>query len=105
MNGRKCLLMSVTDAESYLLNWTTIGRLVKVVVILIDLVIGQKIKKREINESVDLSIGDCIFTIIALAIVSPCLGTCGFNVCLTISLLVGFTWGLLNEIRIQIAYK
>ena len=43
-----------------------------------------------------------VYTIIALAIVSPCLGIWGFNVCLTISLLVGFSWGFLNEIRTQI---
>ena len=43
-----------------------------------------------------------VYTIIALAIVSPCLGTWGFDVCLTIALLVGFSWGILNEIRVQI---
>ena len=43
-----------------------------------------------------------VYTIIALAIVSPCLGTQGFDVCLTIALLVGFSWGILNEIRVQI---
>lgn len=46
-----------------------------------------------------------IYSVIAFIICSPCLGAWGFNVCLTISLLVGFTWGLLNEIRIQIDYK
>ena len=46
-----------------------------------------------------------VYTIIALAIVSPCLGSWGIDVCVTIALLVGFTWSLLNEIRIQIAYK
>ena len=72
------------------------------VVILIDSAIGQKINKREINESVDLSIGDCIFTTIALAIVSPSLGAWGFELCGTIALLVAFSWGLLNEIRVQL---
>ena len=43
-----------------------------------------------------------VYTIIALAIVSPCLGTWGFDVCVTIALLVGFSWGFLNEIRVQI---
>ena len=42
------------------------------------------------------------FTTIALAIVSPCLGAWGFDVCVTIALLVGFSWGLLNEIRVQL---
>ena len=42
------------------------------------------------------------FTTIALAIVSPCLCAWGFDVCVTIALLVGFSWGLLNEIRVQI---
>ena len=46
-----------------------------------------------------------IYSVIAFILVSPCLGTWGFNVCWTISLLVGFTWSLLNEIRIQIDYK
>ena len=46
-----------------------------------------------------------VYAIIAFIICSPCLGTWGFNVCWTISLLVGFTWSLLNEIRIQIDYK
>ena len=43
-----------------------------------------------------------IYSVIAFIICSPCLGTWGFNVCLTISLLVGFSWGFLNEIRVQI---
>ena len=43
-----------------------------------------------------------IYSVIAFIICSPCISTWGFNVCLTISLLVGFTWGLLNEIRVQI---
>ena len=43
-----------------------------------------------------------VYTIIALVIVSPCLGTWGFNVCWTISLLVGFSWGFLNEIYTQL---
>ena len=59
MSGRKSALMNVTDAEIYLSNWTTIGRIVKAVVILIDLVIGQRIKKRKINENVGLSIKTC----------------------------------------------
>lgn len=46
-----------------------------------------------------------IYSVIAFIICSPCISTWGFNACLTISLLVGFTWGLLNEIRIQIDYK
>ena len=40
MNGKKFLLKSVTDDENYLFNWMTIGRIAKVVVILIDSVIG-----------------------------------------------------------------
>ena len=59
MNGRKSALKRVTDDESYLSNLTTIGRLVKAVDILIDSVIGQKIKKRKINENVGLSIKTC----------------------------------------------
>ena len=43
-----------------------------------------------------------VYVIIALAIVSPCLGTWGIDVCVTIALLVGFSWGFLNEIRGQI---
>ena len=43
-----------------------------------------------------------VYTIIALAIVSPCLGAWGFDLCGTIALLVGFSWGLLNEIRVQL---
>ena len=43
-----------------------------------------------------------IYSVIAFIICSPCISTWGFNVCLTISVLVGFTWGLLNEIRVQI---
>ena len=43
-----------------------------------------------------------VYTIIALAIVSLCLGTWGIDVCVTIALLVGFSWGFLNEIRVQI---
>ena len=43
-----------------------------------------------------------VYVIIALAIVSPCLGTWGMDVCVTIALLVGFSWGFLNEIRVQI---
>ena len=43
-----------------------------------------------------------VYTIIALAIVSLCLETWGIDVCVTIALLVGFSWGLLNEIRVQI---
>ena len=46
-----------------------------------------------------------VYVIIALAIVSPCLGTWGIDVCVTIALLVGFSWGFLNEIRVQIDYK
>ena len=45
-----------------------------------------------------------VYTIIALAIVSLCLGTWGIDVCVTIALLVGFSWGLLNEIRVQIMF-
>ena len=43
-----------------------------------------------------------IYSVIAFIICSPCISTWGFNVCLTISLLVGFSWGFLNEIRVQI---
>ena len=43
-----------------------------------------------------------VYVIIALAIVSPCLGSWGIDVCVTIALFVGFSWGLLNEIRVQI---
>ena len=43
-----------------------------------------------------------IYSIIAFILVSPCLGTWGFNVCGTISLLVGFTWGFFNEIYTQL---
>ena len=43
-----------------------------------------------------------VYTIIALAIVSPCLGTWGIDVCITIALLVGFSCGFLNEIRVQL---
>ena len=43
-----------------------------------------------------------VYVIIALAIVSPCLGTWGIDVCVTIALLVGFSWSFLNEIRVQI---
>ena len=43
-----------------------------------------------------------IYSVIAFIICLPCLGIWGFNVCLTISLLVGFSWGFLNEIRTQI---
>ena len=43
-----------------------------------------------------------VYATIALAIVSPCLGTWGIDVCVTIALLVGFSWGLLNEIRAQL---
>ena len=43
-----------------------------------------------------------VYVIIALAIVSPCLGTWGIDVCVTIALLVGFSWGFLNEIYSQL---
>ena len=43
-----------------------------------------------------------IYSVIAFIICSPCLGTWGFDVCVTIALLVGFSWGFLNEIRVQI---
>ena len=43
-----------------------------------------------------------IYSVIAFIICSPCISTWGFDVCGTISLLVGFSWGLLNEIRVQI---
>ena len=43
-----------------------------------------------------------IYSVIAFIICSPCLGTWGFNVCGTISLLVGFSWGFLNEIYTQL---
>ena len=43
-----------------------------------------------------------VYVIIALAIVSPCLGTWGIDVCVTIALLVGFSWGFLNEIYTQL---
>ena len=43
-----------------------------------------------------------VYVIIALAIVSPCLGSWGIDVCITIALLVGFSWDFLNEIRVQI---
>ena len=43
-----------------------------------------------------------VYVIIALAIVSPCLGTWGIDVCVTIALLVGFSWGFLNEIYAQL---
>ena len=43
-----------------------------------------------------------IYSVIAFIICSPCISTWGFNVCLTISLLVGFSWDFLNEIRVQI---
>ena len=43
-----------------------------------------------------------VYTIIALAIVSPCLGSWGIDVCVTIALLVGFSWGFLNEIYTQL---
>ena len=43
-----------------------------------------------------------VYTIIALAIVSLCLETWGIDVCVTIALLVGFSWGFLNEIRVQL---
>ena len=45
-----------------------------------------------------------VYVIIALAIVSTCLGTWGIDVCVTIALLVGFSWGFLNEIRVQIMF-
>ena len=43
-----------------------------------------------------------VYVIIALAIVSPCLGSWGIDVGVTIALWVGFSWGFLNEIRVQI---
>ena len=43
-----------------------------------------------------------IYSVIAFIICSPCISTQGFDVCGTISLLVGFTWGLLNEIYAQL---
>ena len=43
-----------------------------------------------------------IYSVIAFIFVSPCISTWGFNVCLTISLLVGATWGFLNEIYTQL---
>ena len=46
--------------------------------------------------------GIAVYAIIALAILSPCLGTWGIDVCVTIALLVGFSWGFLNEIRVQL---
>ena len=43
-----------------------------------------------------------IYSVIAFIIVSPRLDTWGFDACLTISLLVGATWGFLNEIYTQL---
>ena len=43
-----------------------------------------------------------IYSVIAFAIVSLCLGTWGIDVCVTISLLVGSTWGFLNEFYTQL---
>ena len=43
-----------------------------------------------------------IYSVIAFIICSPYLGTWGFDVCVTIALLVGFSWGFLNEIRVQL---
>ena len=43
-----------------------------------------------------------IYSVIAFIICSPCINTLGFDVCVTIALLVGFSWGFLNEIRVQI---
>ena len=45
-----------------------------------------------------------IYSVIAFIICLPCLGTWGIEVCVTIALLVGFSWGLLNEIRVQIMF-
>lgn len=43
-----------------------------------------------------------IYSIIAFILVSPRLAAWGFDVCWTISLLVGSTWGFLNEIYTQL---
>ena len=43
-----------------------------------------------------------IYSVIAFIICSPCISTWGFDVCGTISLLVGFSWGFLNEIYAQL---
>ena len=70
---------------------------------MIDSVIGQKIKKKgKEMKLLGYLLKIAIYSIIAFILVSPCLGTWGFSVCWTISLLVGFTWGLLNEIYAQL---
>ena len=46
INGRKSVLKNITDAESYIVNWTTITRLANVVDILTNSVIGKKIKNK-----------------------------------------------------------
>ena len=43
-----------------------------------------------------------IYSVIAFIICSPCISTWGFDVCGTIALLVGFSWGFLNEIYTQL---
>ena len=43
-----------------------------------------------------------IYSVIAFILVSPRLDTWGFDACWTISLLVGATWGFLNEIYTQL---
>ena len=43
-----------------------------------------------------------IYSVIAFIIVSPRLDTWGFDACWTIALLVGFSWGFLNEIYAQL---
>ena len=43
-----------------------------------------------------------IYSVIAFIICSPCISTWGFNVCGTISLLVGISWGFLNAIYAQL---
>ena len=45
-----------------------------------------------------------IYSIIAFILVSPRLDTWGFDTCWTISLLVGSTWGFLNEIYTQLLF-
>lgn len=43
-----------------------------------------------------------VYAIIAFIICSPCLGIWGYEVCAVIALLVGSTWGFLNEILAQL---
>ena len=77
-------------------------RIVNVVVILIDSVIGQRIKKGKEMKLLGYLLKIAIYSVIAFIICSPCLGTWGYGVCAVIALLVGFTWGFLNEIHTQL---